>query len=164
MTEMTGPMFVPIAHIHPMLVHFPIVFFLTLAAFDVVAALTAREFAGRSIGGTIAASLAVLAGLSAVATWAFGHLALETAEAGGFHSPVAETHEALGGLTTIAFVAWAAVRGFLWWRDIRPTGRLKAALPAIEILGVLLVTATAYYGGQLVYGLGVNVARVATGG
>lgn len=63
--------------------------------------------------------------------------------------------------TATAFVIWAAVRAFLWWRDIRLSGRLAAAVPALEFLGAALVMTTAYCGGQLVYELGVNVAHAA---
>jgi uncharacterized membrane protein len=38
------------------------------------------------------------------------------------------------------------------------------AVPVVEVAGAMLVTATAYYGGLLVYDLGVNVAKTAIGG
>ena len=60
---------IPLQHIHPMLVHFPIVFFLTLAAFDVIAAFRGTEIGGRSRAGTISFGLALLAGLSAIAAF-----------------------------------------------------------------------------------------------
>jgi uncharacterized membrane protein len=41
---------------------------------------------------------------------------------------------------------------------------MAIAVPVIEVAGAALVTVTAYYGGLLVYDLGVNVARAATGG
>lgn len=144
-----------------MLVHFPIVFFLTLAAFDVIAAFRGTEIGGRSRAGTISFGLALLAGLSAIAAFVFGGVALDVAEQHGFHSDVAEIHESLGGITAIAFAAWALVRGYLWWRNVRLAGGLARALPVIEIAGAVLVAVTAYYGGQLVFDLGVNVAHAA---
>lgn len=152
---------IPVQHIHPMLVHFPIVFFLTLTAFDLIAVLRGRDVGGRSRTGTISTSLAVLAGLSAVAAFIFGGIALDVAEQGGFHSDVAEIHESLGGITAIAFAIWALVRGFAWWRDLRPAGAAAIAVPVIEIAGAVLLMITAYYGGQLVFGLGVNVLHAA---
>jgi uncharacterized membrane protein len=151
---------IPLAHIHPMLVHFPIVFFLSLAAFDVIAALRGANVTGRSVAGTISFVLALLAGLSAIAAYVFGAIALDTAEAGGFHSNVAEIHEGLGGMTAAVFVIWALVRAFVYWRNIRLSGKAAAAAPIIEIAGVVLVVATAYFGGKLVFDLGVNVAHV----
>ena len=103
----------------------------------------------------------MLAGLAAVAAMAFGKLALGIAESHGFHSEVAEIHEGLGELTAASFALWALVRGFLWQRDIRPAGMSAAAVPIIEVLGAALIVVTAYYGGALVFDLGVNVARAA---
>ena len=155
---------IPSEHIHPMVVHFPIVFFLTLALFDIVATIGKADVTGRSVTGGISTGLAVLAGLSAVATYYFGGVALGLAESRGFHSDIAETHEGLGELTAAAFLIWALVRAFAWWRNIRLTGVSAAIVPALEVVGVGLVVWTAYYGGILVYGLGVNVARAAGGG
>ena len=151
----------PVQHIHPVLVHFPIVFMITLAAFDLVASLRGAAITGRTASANVSAGLALLAGLSALATFYFGGLALDFAEAGGFHSDIAEIHEGLGEFTAMAFAVWAVIRGFLWFRDIRFSGPLAVAVPVVEIAGATLVTATAYFGGQLVYDLGVNVSRLA---
>ena len=149
---------IPLQHIHPMLIHFPIVFFLSLAAFDLIAAFRGVSVTGRSTAGTISFGLAVLAGLSALAAYFFGGIALDIAESGGFHSDVAEIHEGLGELTAIAFAIWAVLRGVAYWRNLRLSGKAAAITPVIELAGVALVIATAYYGGQLVFDLGVNVA------
>lgn len=148
-----------LAHVHPMLVHFPIVFFLSLAAFDTVAVLAGADISGRSVAGTIGFTIAVLAGLSAIAAYIFGDMALEIAEAGGFSSEIAEIHEALGGATMAAFTVWALIRGVVWWRRANLGGAVRIAVPVIEIAGAALVLVTAYYGGSLVFGLGVNVAK-----
>lgn len=154
---------IPVQHIHPMLVHFPIVFFLSAAVFDIVATISGRSVTGRSLAGTASLVLVVLAAVSAVATFFFGDMALEHAEAAGFSSEVAEIHEGLGTLTTAVFVMWALIRSFTWWQDMRGNGAVRAVAPTVEVLGALLVTLTAYYGGELVYGLGVNVAHAAGG-
>src|SRR5262245_50131801 len=98
-----GRSMMTIAHIHPMLVHFPIVFFLTLAALDTVATLRGVPVTGRGGIGNVSTGLALLAGLFAIATYIFGDMALEFAEANGFHNDVAEVHEHLGGATAAAF-------------------------------------------------------------
>lgn len=151
----------PLQHIHPILVHFPIVFFITLAAVDLVAALRGRIVTGRGALGNLSAGLAVAAGAFAVAAYFFGDAALEIAEDGGFHSDIAEIHEGLGETTAAAFAIWALIRVFLWWRDLRFSGAGALAVSLVEVAGAVLVVATAYYGGQLVYDLGVNVAHVA---
>jgi uncharacterized membrane protein len=150
-----------IQHIHPMLVHFPIVLFLLLAGLDLIAAARGLNVAEKSVIGNISTAIAALAGSFALAAFYFGGLALTHAEDGGFSSPVAETHESLGEFTAIAFAVWAAVRVAMWLRGKPLPGAVKTAIPLVEIAGVFLVTATAYYGGQLVYDLGVNVARAA---
>jgi uncharacterized membrane protein len=152
---------ISIQHIHPMLVHFPIVFVLTLALFDVIAAVRRRSVTTRSTAGAISTGLAVLSGAFAVVTFYFGGMALDYAEASGFHSEIAEIHEGLGTTTAIAFGLWALIRLFLWWRDHELKGPVAALVPILEVAGAVVVLATAYYGGQLVYDLGVNVAHAA---
>ena len=152
---------ISIQHIHPLLVHFPIVFFLTLAVFDLVAVARGIPVTGRSAAGNVSTGLAFLAGAFALVTMMFGDMALEFAEARGFHSEIAEIHEGLGSTTAIAFAIWALVRVFLWWRDTRSSSGIAAGIVVLEIIGAGLVIATAYYGGQLVYDLGDNVAQVA---
>jgi len=150
-----------VQHIHPILVHFPIVFFLTLAVIDVVATARGKVMTGRGALGNVSLGLAVLAGGFAVAAYVFGGIALDFAEAGGFHSDVAETHEGLGEFTAIAFAVWAVIRIGMWWRDLRLVGAGSIVVSLIEVAGAALVITTAYYGGQLVYDLGVNVAHIA---
>ena len=154
---------IPTQHIHPMLVHFPIVFFLCLAAVDIVALIRGRSVTGRSALGNLSSGLAVIAGISAIVTWFYGGRALDRAEAGGFHSDVAETHEGLGTATAAAFAIWAIVRAILWWRNTNGGRPILSGVVVVEILGAFLVTLTAYFGGELVYGLGVNVSRAVGG-
>jgi uncharacterized membrane protein len=105
-----APTMIAIQHIHPMIVHFPIVFFLTLAGVDIIALLRGDSVTARSAWGFVSTSLAVLAAVSAIVAWIFGDMALEFAEAGGFSSDIAETHEGLGTTTAIAFAVWALLR------------------------------------------------------
>jgi uncharacterized membrane protein len=152
-----------VQHIHPIFVHFPIVLIFCVAALDIISFWRRRDTTVRNGVGTISTSMALAAGLFAVATWYLGGLALDVAESGGFSSPVAEMHEGLGGITALAFLIWGLVRLGLWVRN-RGIGSMAIAVPAIEIAGSVLVTVTAYYGGILVYDLGVNVTKVAVGG
>lgn len=152
-----------IAHIHPMLVHFPIVFFLSLALLDTIATLRGVPVTGRGGIGNVSTGLALLAGVFAIVTYIFGDIALELAEAGGFHSDVAEIHESLGEATAAAFGVWAVIRIVAWWRNANLRGGSALLLSLVELAGAGVVTATAYFGGQLVYDLGVNVAQAAAG-
>ena len=151
----------PIQHIHPILVHFPIVFILCLAALDLIATARGSVVTGRGALGNVSSGLAILAGGFATVTYIFGGIALDVAESGGFHSDIAETHEGLGEFTAIAFAIWALFRVILWWRDVRVNRVFSGVVSLVEIAGAVLVLSTAYYGGQLVYDLGVNVAHAA---
>lgn len=155
---------IPIQHIHPMLVHFPIVLVLLLALFDAVATLRGVSVTGRTAAGNASTGLAVLAGAFAVASYVFGDMALEYAEAGGFHNDLAEIHESLGLASAVAFGIWAVLRLVAWARNTKLQGAPAALLSLVELAGAGLIVATAYYGGKLVFGLGVNVASAAAGG
>lgn len=154
---------IEIQHIHPILVHFPIVLIFTLVAIDLLALASSNAVTRRSGVGTISTFVALAAGAFAIGTWFFGGLALDHAEAAGFSSNIAETHESLGTITAFAFLIWGVVRLALWVRN-RELGPVAIAVPVVEVAGAMLVTATAYYGGLLVYDLGVNVAKTAIGG
>lgn len=153
----------PVQHIHPIFVHFPIVLIFTVTLIDIIGLSQREDMTVRTGVGTISTGLAVAAGLFAIVTWYLGGLALDVAESGGFSSPVAETHEGLGGVTALAFFIWGIVRLGLWVRN-RGIGSIAVAVPLIELAGSVLVTVTAYYGGILVYDLGVNVAKGVVGG
>ena len=66
---------------------------------------------------------------------------------------------ALGEATAAAFAIWAIVRMVTWWRNAKLRGGGALVLSLVELAGAAVVLATAYYGGELVYNLGVNVAR-----
>lgn len=152
-----------ITDLHPIAVHFPIVFFLTLAVFDAVMLFRGNTISGRACTANISTGLAVLAGLAAVATYVLGDLAYDAAVASGIPHGRLETHEGLGTTTAVVLAVWALLRGYLWWRNAPIEGVAKTAAVAIEAAGALLIIVTAYFGGQLVYELGVNVAHAAGG-
>ncbi len=152
---------IPPQHIHPLIVHFPIVLIVLLVALDWIASLRGISVTGRTPAGNASAAFAVLAGLAALAAFYFGGVALDIAEAGGFRNDLAEIHESLGEMTAMILAGWAIVRASLWFRDIRISSPLAFSVPVLELAGLAMVTATAYYGGQLVYDLGVNVALAA---
>lgn len=149
----------PAEQLHRVAVHFPIVFFLTLTAFDVVMLVRGEAISGRTNAANISAGLATLSGLSAIAAYVFGDLAYDAAISSGFAAVKLETHEALGTWTAAFIVIWAILRGYFWWRGSPLEAGSKAGAVGIEVAGALLIVTTAYFGGQLVYELGVNVSR-----
>lgn len=99
----------------------------------------------------------MLSGLSAIVAYVFGDLAYDAAISSGVAAVNLETHEALGTWTAAFIVIWALLRGYFWWRGSPMARGSKAVAVGIEVTGALLIVTTAYFGGQLVYELGVNV-------
>jgi uncharacterized membrane protein len=147
----------PIAQLHPMVVHFPIVFILTMAVFDVIAAFRGSPLAGNGVAARISTGLAVLAGLFAAAAYVFGDMALSVAEQAGVPEARLEQHEGLGTTTAAVLVVWMVVRLYFWWRGRTSAPVVSRAFAGIEVVLAALIVATAYFGGQLVYDFGVNV-------
>jgi uncharacterized membrane protein len=148
----------PIEHIHPMVVHFPIVFAVTLAGFDLVAAFLGRDTGGRGPVGNVSAGLAVLAALAAMAASTFGDMALEIALAKGGPADALEFHDMLGTISATLLSVWGALRVLAWWRRIPLAGARAWGAAFVETAIVAVVLVTAFYGGNLVYGHGVAVA------
>jgi uncharacterized membrane protein len=145
-----------------MLVHFPIVLVFALAAVDVIATFRGYSVTGRTTAGNISTTLVIITAIFACATYFFGGMALDVAESTGFHSDVAEIHEGLGEMVALATSIYAVLRAFLWFRDFRIQSAAAFLFPVVALAGVALVSLTAFYGGQLVYELGVNVQKVAS--
>jgi len=147
----------PIEHLHPMIVHFPIVLALLAIGSDLWWLARGRPESGLIQLQTGTILLALGAGMAVVA-FALGDMAYDIAVSKGASEAVLENHEGWGTTTTIVFAIAALLRGFLWVRgfDAKPAGQMAAILPTAAVAVMVLVTA--YFGGHLVYDLGVNVA------
>ncbi len=148
---------IPIEQFHSIAVHFPIVFFLSLAALDTFALVRSISIDARGAIANLSAGIAVLAGLAAGAAYTFGDAALDIAEAGGVPEIRTETHEYLGTATAIALGLWALARAYIWWQQIPLSKTRVTGVVLVELALSALIIITAYYGGQLVYDFGVNV-------
>lgn len=148
------------ALIHPMLVHFPIVLLITAVAMDIFLLLTNKDLANRSCLPMMALSALLLGTLSAGIAAFFGDIALDKAVSLGFPSGPLETHETLAFITIAVFSLYCLLRLLALWRryPLRGFSGWISALPGM--VGLVLLITTAYYGGELVYHLGVNVAPV----
>lgn len=149
-----------IAHIHPMLVHFPIVFFLVAVAVNFFVLLKKGNFAEKSCLPTVGLGALLLATITAIAAASFGDIALDKAIDLGFDKAPLEQHEELG-LTTL----WILIGLLVWqiyarWRGMRLDGTAGRIFFAISLAGIGVLLTAAYFGGELVYGLGVNVVPV----
>lgn len=146
--------------IHPMLVHFPIVFLITAVAIDLIVLLTKKDLAGRQGLPLIALSALLLGTIAAGISAIFGDMALDKAVSRGFPLSPLETHETLALIMIAVFSLYCLLRLLVLWRGHPLRGVIAwiSALPGMA--GVVLLIITAYYGGELVYHLGVNVASV----
>lgn len=154
---------IDIAHIHPMLVHFPIVLFLAAVGLQWLVLLRRGDLAANScIANTALASL-LFAALAAVVAATFGDMALDHAVALGFPQGPLETHAALGISTMSFLLLLSAFHLLARWRHWALAGGRGWLLLGVALLGVVLLIVTAYHGGDLVYRLGVNVDAVRPG-
>lgn len=151
---------IDIAHIHPMLVHFPIVLFLLAVAIDFLVLLKVGDLTAKECLPTTGLVVLFLAALAAIAAATFGDIALDKAVELGFKKAPLERHAYLG-LTTL----WILIGLTLWqifarWRGIRLNAGKGWIFFAVSLVGIGTLLTAAYLGGELVYSLGVNVAVV----
>lgn len=151
---------IDIAHVHPMIVHFPIVFFITALGLELIVLARKGDLAARQCLSNTALAALVLAALAAIAAASFGDMALDKALDRGFPKGPLEEHEDFGMTTMWYFAVLAVVQLVAWWRRTPLSGGRGWALFAVGLVGFGLLIATAYHGGDLVYRLGVNVAAV----
>jgi len=151
---------IDITHIHPMLVHFPIVFLLLAAT-----ALTLLQFRGDNLAGrdclARVGSVALLAGTAfALLAAFFGDIALDAAVVKGFPEAALELHEEFAVVTITVFAVLSLVMLYVIWKKVVMTGTKGMLFLAAIVAGLGLLIVTAYLGGHLVYDLGVNVHGV----
>ena len=149
---------ISIALVHPMLVHFPIVLLITACAMDIILLSIKKDLTSRQCLSMIALSALLLGTLSAGLAAIFGDIALDRAISLGFPRGPLETHETLALITIAVFCLHCLLRLLALWRRVPLRGYLGwlSAIPGM--VGVVLLILTAYYGGELVYHFGVNVA------
>ncbi|MEZ5774141.1 MAG: hypothetical protein R3D33_05390 [Hyphomicrobiaceae bacterium] len=142
-----------------MLVHFPIVFVITLAALDVVLLARGRGWPAAAALPTSRQRLRCWPG-SRRSRPMCSAMSPSTSPAPR-RAEATELHETLGSIGAAVLAIWALVRGWLWWRDRPAGGGVRGGIAVVELAMVALVLATAYAGGQLVFDYGVNVGRIA---
>jgi uncharacterized membrane protein len=132
------------AHLHPMLVHFPIA--LVMAGF---AADTAAVFFKKEVCLSKAGFYLLMAGtLAAVVTWLSG--ALFTSEMDGAAGTIRETHELFASVTTLLLVVTLICRVVIQIKKIENKS-LTWLVFALYGVSALSVAITGFYGGTLVY-------------
>jgi uncharacterized membrane protein len=134
---------------HPLVVHFPIALLMASALFDAAAYWGKRDVFEKVAKWNLA--LGVLAGVAAVVS---GLLAEESVPQFPVIQETVERHE------TLAFVTLGVFAILFLWRFLKD-GKFFAPWRAfyltLAVIGILLLGATAYYGGELVYKFGVGM-------
>ncbi|ETT33620.1 MULTISPECIES: DUF2231 domain-containing protein [unclassified Paenibacillus] len=138
-----------LAHIHPIIVHFPIALIIIGCGYDAVLAVRRRALPpGQGLWLWL---------LAAAGAWA----AIATGpddDARGVTSFI-EPHETLATLTAWTVTLIAAWRLLMLWKGNRAFVRIPLALYiAVSVASCGLVLGTGYYGGKMVYTDGVGVS------
>ena len=145
-----------LAHLHPAFVHFPISLSIVATSFLGWGLWKKSAFAVRA--GLV---LLCTAGVLAVPAYITGQVAravLEDSPLFAVAGLLADRHEDLGLASLAALIALGAMSGVLLWKD--PEGKERPwGLWALALASTLLVCATAWVGGRLVFELGVGVSR-----
>jgi len=151
---------IDIAHIHPMLVHFPIVLYLLAVALQFLVLVRHGDLAANACLANSALAALLLAATSAVAAAFFGDIALDHAVALGFPDAPLETHASFGISTMVFMLVLSALHLAARWAHLTLIGGRGWGLMVVAVVGIALLLITAYHGGNLVYDIGVNVRTV----
>lgn len=152
---------IDIAHIHPMLVHFPLALLPVALCAQLVAAFKGQGLFEHSCPSTIGVALIVVAAAGAIVAAVFGDIALDQAIASGVPADSLETHETLGQLSAVLLSALALSE--LWlYRKASHHVAVNRSIWVLELVVLTILLSTAWFGGQLVYDLGVNVTLPAS--
>jgi uncharacterized membrane protein len=137
--------------IHPIVVHFPIALLFTAVLFEFLGLLKRRDEYRRF--GHWLLMLGMVAGLVAAG---FGWWGEGAVKAAGVPGEAIDRHESFAVASLIAFGLLLIFRR--WARD-RWSPRGRAIYLALAVAGLLLLAATGYFGGDLVYRYGAGVQK-----
>jgi len=152
-----------INHIHPMLVHFPIVLLVICGCISSTLLVTKVNFTERRPLPLVNA-IALFTGLAcALLAAQFGDIALDAAVEKGFPPAPLEEHEELASLTIAAFSVLSAALLVAFWKRIPVQGGRAIIFVGVLYIAIGLLLATAYRGGELVYHYGVHVEGIVPG-
>ncbi|MGE5496537.1 MAG: DUF2231 domain-containing protein [Syntrophothermus sp.] len=152
-----------IAGLHPKVIHFPIVLFLTYSLFEIAGIVLKKDFLSKS-----AFFLLIMAVMGAIAAVLTGDQAAQMADKWAdlldntdiiIPLGAIENHEEFANITMWYFAAVAVLRIYLTIRK-RFDGWLKYSFIVLALIGCFLVYQTALLGGRLVYHNGVGTELV----
>jgi uncharacterized membrane protein len=140
-----------LAEFHPRVVHFPIALLLTYVLFEVLGAVTKRDFLLKSahlilLLGVIAAFVAAQTGERA--EMAFDYWNKEA-------SALMEVHEQYANITVWYFTALLVIRTFLVFKK-KFTNVFRYSFMVLALIGAYFVYQTGDHGGRMVYEHGIG--------
>lgn len=141
-------------NVHPMLVHFPIAVFITALFFDFV-----KFFWKKDWLHMVVTALFVFAALSALVTYFSGKQAVDIVSVPMRAELTASNHSDWGLYTLLYFSLFAAIRAFLFWKELDRKRVVAILLFCGSLAGAALIGKTADLGGKLVYKYGVGIQK-----
>lgn len=151
---------IDVTHVHPMLVHFPIVLFIIGLLAGIYLLLRGEDLAQRECLPMVGVASFVVGVIMAFIAATFGDMALDAAIDKGFAKSPLEEHEELATMTMVIFSLLTVVWVGAMWKGIKIRGAKALLFVITAIVGVGILLSTAYRGGNLVYKKGVNVELV----
>lgn len=145
------------AHIHPALVHFPIALLILGTCADLVVLLRSQSLTGRGCLPVASTAALLLGAAFAVPTAIVGDAAFDQAVSLGFPQGPLLLHHNFGIATTVLWAVLGLGRLFARWKGYDLSGRRGWAYWGLCLAGLAALVTTAYFGGHLVYDLGVNI-------
>ncbi len=135
--------------IHPLIVHFPIALLFTSVFFDLLGIITEKKNFRQT-----AFWLLILGLIGGIVAAIFGAWSEEAVEVAGVPELAVDRHETFAVVTLIVF---GILLIFRWWIRNRWSVRDRVIYLCVAMLGLLLLSTTGFYGGELVYRYGAGV-------
>lgn len=148
-----------LAELHPILIHFPIAFFVLYFLFETAGILLEKEYLIKS--ALIILALGVIGSIEAVLT---GNKAAELLQSQnlltGEIKELTETHETWATITLWFYFFVLAFRSYLTAKK-KFVGKIRYIFIVLSVIGVFFIYKTGEYGGKLVFdhGAGTKILK-----
>ena len=141
-------------NLHPLIIHFPIAWWVTAVVVDLVAIALPRA----AWADTVPSFLYPAGAFSAVVAYLTGRQAAATVLIPGMAHPIVQQHWNWALATTISVAIVALVRLWTRFRRQRPDRATRTALVVAALVALVCLFQTAERGARLVYEHGVGVS------
>ena len=141
-------------NMHPLIVHFPIAWWIAAVIVDVVALMLPRA----AWANTTASVLYPAGAISAAVTYVTGRQAAATVLTPGMAHPIVLEHWQWAQITTLGFALIALIRLWVLFKRRQPARWIRTALAVAALAALASLFHTGELGARLVYEHGVGVA------